>query len=180
LGGMAFGGADGEARSRWPGDDGFRAQQGLRAQGGPAGPDRPDGRLGLDAGARVRGGGGEQGRAAHVPDRARGGRRGGDQHGLLGGALRRRVPHRAGRPGAEGRDHRRRDLRRRHHAHAAVPAAGRRRSALRRLRRRRSRVTSDLLHPLQVLRHELLRERPAGRPRRRARLRLRRVDRQRV
>src|SRR4028118_1267214 len=67
---------DGEVGPWRPGDDGCRAQQGLRAQGGPAGPYWSHGRFGLDAGAGLRGGGGEQGRAAHVPDRAPPGRGG--------------------------------------------------------------------------------------------------------
>ncbi|CAA9433605.1 MAG: protein of unknown function DUF125, transmembrane, partial [uncultured Rubrobacteraceae bacterium] len=61
------GGVYGEAGVRGSGDDRRRAQQGLRAQGGPAGPYRSYGRVGLDAGAGLRGGGGERGRASDVP-----------------------------------------------------------------------------------------------------------------
>ncbi|CAA9421769.1 MAG: protein of unknown function DUF125, transmembrane, partial [uncultured Rubrobacteraceae bacterium] len=169
---------DGEVGSRGSGDDGVRAQQGLRAQGGSAGPYWLDGRVCLDAGAVVRGGVLAAGPGVH--DRAGGGCRGGDQHGLLRGSLRRRFHDRAGRSGAPGYDNGRCHLYRRHHAHAAVPDPGRAGGTLPGLRGRGGGVARDLLHPLQVLRDELLDERPPGHPRRRARLRLRHPHRQRL
>ncbi|CAA9410359.1 MAG: protein of unknown function DUF125, transmembrane, partial [uncultured Rubrobacteraceae bacterium] len=180
AGGRFSGGANGEAGPWGSGDDGLRAQQGLRVKGGSAGLDRLDGRVGLDAGAGLRDSGGQQGRAVRVPGWARGGDWRGDQHGLLRGALRRRVPNRTWRPGAPGRYHGHCDLRRGDHAHIAVLVARRRRGPLRGLRGSGVGVVGDLLHPLQVLRDELLDERLPGHPRRRPGLRLRRPNRQRV
>ena len=94
-------GARAAAAERAPGRGGD-ASGAVRAAGGPARPRRPDGRLGLDAGAPVRRRLRHRQQLGGVPGRHRGLDRRRHLDGLRRGALRRRQPHRP-RPSLDAR-----------------------------------------------------------------------------
>ena len=114
------------AAGAWgPGDDGFRAQQELRVAGCSAGLiGLMDGSVStlapLFAVAFA-----TQDTQGDISGRARGCGRGGDQHGLLGGALGRWVAHRARESAVAGDHNRRRDVCRGDLAYPAVPHTAR-------------------------------------------------------
>jgi hypothetical protein len=157
-----LGGVDGAAGARGKGDDLLWAQQELRVEGSAARSYWAYGRVCFDAGTALCDGFLDEGTQDSVSGRARGGGWGGDQHGIFGGALGRRVADRAWASSCEGYDHGRRDVRRGHPAHAAVPVAASEPGALRGVRGGWLRASGDLVHPLPLLQDEFSRLRYTG------------------